>query len=93
MASRWKASVPILSHVAGSPQAREPVMTSLRARQEAVRGRAALLPGVTLRQRSGRYWLDCVEGNVVTISAPMTLDDVEWEITRLTAEHVDGCQG
>jgi hypothetical protein len=46
-----------------------------------------------LRQRSGRYWLDRVEGNVVWISPSMPLDEVERELTRLAKDHVDGCQG
>jgi len=66
---------------------------SLRARQVAVRQRAEMVPGIKLRQRSGRYWLDGVQGNVIAMSAPMTLDELERELTRLTKEHMDGCQG
>jgi len=79
--------------MAGDPQSREADWQSLRVRQVAVRQRAEKLPGVTLRQRSGRYWLDGVEGNVITISPAMTLDELERELTRLTSTHVDGCQG
>jgi hypothetical protein len=79
--------------MAGSPQSRKPDWQSLRVRQVAVRQRAEQLPGVMLRQRSGRYWLDGVEGNVIMISPAMTLDELERELTRLTSSHVDGCQG
>lgn len=79
--------------MAGNPQAKELNWQSLRVRQVAVRQRAEKLPGVKLRQRSGRYWLDGVEGNVITISPAMTLDELERELTRLTSTHVDGCQG
>jgi hypothetical protein len=92
-ASRPPASLPMLLNVAESAQAGVPGGASLRTRQHAVQRRAEALPGVKLRQRSGRYWLDGIEGNVVAISPPMTLDEVERELTRLTSEHVDGCQG
>ncbi len=79
--------------MAESAQVSVPGGASLRTRQHAVQRRAEALPGVKLRQRSGRYWLDGIEGNVVAISPPMTLDEVERELTRLTRDHVDGCQG
>ena len=79
--------------MAGDFQSRQLDWQALRVRQVAVRQRAERLPGVTLRQRSGRYWLDGVDGNVVTITPAMTLDELEGELTRLTRTHVDGCQG
>ena len=78
--------------VAGHPETSSTGM-GLRARQVAVRQRAEKIPGIKIRQRSGRYWLDGVQGNVIAISAPMTLDELELELTRLTSEHLDGCQG
>jgi hypothetical protein len=79
--------------VVGRAETSPAVEPSLRARQEAVRRRAECLPGITLRQRSGRYWLDRVDGNVVAISPSMPLDEVEHELTRLARDHFDGCQG
>lgn len=79
--------------VAVNPQGIDQGEHSLRTRQVAVRQRADRLLGVKLRQRSGWYWLDRVEGNVVTLSNRMTLDELEQELTRLSAEHFDGCQG
>jgi hypothetical protein len=76
----------------GDPRLSKRDWDSLRVRQVAVRQRAEMLPGMKLRQRSGRYWLDGIEGNVITISPPMTLDELERELTRLTSVHVDGCQ-
>jgi hypothetical protein len=46
-----------------------------------------------LRQRSGWYWLDGVDGNVITLSNRMTLDELEQELTRLSRDYFDGCQG
>jgi hypothetical protein len=80
-------------HVAGSAEVSEGGLSSLRVRQEAARRRAECLPGITLRQRSGRYWLDSVEGNVVSISPSMALDELERQLTRLAKDHFDGCQG
>jgi hypothetical protein len=79
-------------HVAGSAETSEAGL-SLRVRQEAARRRAECLQGITLRQRSGRYWLDSVEGSVVSISPSMALDELERQLTRLAKDHVDGCQG
>jgi hypothetical protein len=79
--------------MAGNPQGRERDWRSLRVRQVAVRQRADKLPGVKLRQRSGRYWLDGVEGNVIMISPAMSLDELERELTRRTGTYFDGCQG
>lgn len=80
-------------HVAARAEASRALESSVRARQEAVRRRAECLPGIALRQRSGRYWLDRVEGNVVSISPSMPLDELEHELTQLARDHFDGCQG
>ena len=75
------------------PQGMDQDGHSLRARQLAVRLRADRLPGMKLRQRSGWYWLDGVDGNVITLSNRMTLDELEQELTRLSRDYFDGCQG
>lgn len=79
--------------MAVNPQGIDQDGHSLHARQVAVRQRADRLPGVKLRQRSGSYWLDGVDGNVVTLSNRMTLDELEQELTRLSRTYADGCQG
>ena len=79
--------------VAVNPQGIDQDGHSLLARQIAVRQRADRLPGVKLRQRSGSYWLDGIDGNVVTLSNRMTLDELEQELTRLSRDYFDGCEG
>ncbi len=79
--------------MAANPQISDQDGRSLRGRQVAAQQRAERLPGVKLRQRSGSYWLDRVDGNVIALSDRMTLDELELELTRLSKDYVDGCQG
>jgi hypothetical protein len=65
----------------------------LLARLEAVRRRAGSLSDVKLRQRSGRYWLDRIQGNMFSISPPMSLDELEQELARLDKNPVDDVDG
>jgi len=79
--------------VAGRFEVSQGGEASLLARLEAVRRRAGDLSDVKVRQRSGRYWLDRIQGNSFSISPPMSLDELERELARLATNPVDGADG
>ena len=59
---------------------------------QAVRDRAHAL-GFKIVRRNARYWLVDRGSHVVPLDPPMTIDELEQNLTRLTKDHVDGCQG
>jgi hypothetical protein len=73
--------------VSGSPRPE-----TNRTREQAARDRAKAL-GFKVIKRGTRYRLVELHSRLVAIDPPMTLDQLEREITRLAREHVDGCQG
>jgi hypothetical protein len=62
------------------------------SREHAARARAKAL-GLKVVKRSGRYRLVELHSKLIPIDPPMTLDNLEREITRLARQHFDGCQG
>jgi hypothetical protein len=82
-----------VERVAGRFEVSQGGEASLPARLEAVRRRAGDLSDVKLRQRSGQYWLDRMQGNSFSISPPMSLDELERELARLSKNPVDDAEG
>ncbi len=72
--------------VSGSPRPQNNT-----TREQAARNRANAL-GLRVIKRGGRYRLVELHSKLVPIDPPMTLAQLEREITRLARDHVDGCQ-
>ncbi len=74
--------------MAGSLFPSETSEPSRRDREQAARNRAKPL-GFKLYRTRGRYMLQKARSSVI-VEWPMTLDELEEALTRLTDEHLDG---
>jgi len=77
--------------MAGSLFPNEADEPTRRDREQAARNRATPL-GFRIYRTRGRYLLQMDRSSVI-VEWPMTLEELEDALTRLTGDHLDGCQG